>query len=78
MAQIRYDHTITSLGGGIEFKVAKPVSMGLYFTNTLIQDNAVVKTAEDAVYYGKTIGTKMSDYNSFNAQELGAKISILF
>ncbi|PKL90525.1 MAG: hypothetical protein CVV21_12035 [Candidatus Goldiibacteriota bacterium HGW-Goldbacteria-1] len=74
----RYDHTITSLGGGVEFKVAKPVTMGIYFTNTLIEDNRTVKTAEDAIYYGEPIGTKFSDYNSYNAQELGAKISILF
>ncbi|MBN2755423.1 MAG: hypothetical protein JXR81_11275 [Candidatus Goldbacteria bacterium] len=78
MAQLRYDHTITSLGGGVEFKVAKPVTMGIYFTNTLIEDNRTVKTAEDALYYGEPIGTKFSDYNSYNAQELGAKISILF
>ena len=78
MAQIRYDHTITSLGGGVEFKVAKPVTMGIYFTNTLIEDNRKVITVEDALYYGMPAGTKLSDYNSFNAQELGAKISILF
>jgi len=78
LAQVRFDHTITTMGGGLEFRIAKPVSIGIYFTDTLIEDNAEVKDADDFAYYGRAIGTKMKNYNSYKVQELGAKLSILF
>lgn len=72
-----FDWVIDSYGGGIEFKIAKPATLGISFTNTLLEDMYVV-TKDKSTLLGLPTGFEMKSKNSFSVQELDVKVSINF
>jgi hypothetical protein len=82
LKQYRFDHTLTTLAAGINYQVAKPAIIGFSFSNTQVNDNRVVTKDANGVEYFEygtlPVGTKMSKYNSFGAQEFDVKVSIFF
>lgn len=72
-----FDWIIDSIGFGMEYKIAKPATLGISFTTTNLEDMYVV-TKDKASLIGKPTGYKMSSENSFGVQELDVKVSINF
>ena len=65
----KYDATITSMGAGVEYYIAKPAIIGLSFTNTVLADKNN-KTLTDFTNNTKPL--------SYSVQELDIKVSISF
>ncbi|MEI7541625.1 MAG: hypothetical protein WCJ94_00015 [bacterium] len=65
----KYDATITSMGAGVEYYIAKPAVIGVSFTNTVLADKNN-KTLTDFLNNTKPL--------SYSVQELDIKVSISF
>ncbi|MFW6210761.1 MAG: hypothetical protein ACOC4H_01430 [bacterium] len=78
LAPERFDHMITTIGAGVEYKIAVPAVIALGFSNTSISDLRVVEADTQAYYGGLPVGTEIGEWTSFHAQELDVKVSITF
>ncbi len=77
LPDIPFDWVIDSIGLGVEYKIAKPATLGISFTTTNLEDMYVV-TKDKASIIGRPTGYKMSFENSYAVQELDVKININF